>query len=174
MIVESARRVFTKGWCHVFALALNAATGWPLYVGLDKTPEDEDIDPEFIADTFDHVMCMNKSGKLVDISGVFEYEDAPFNSYLEYYEVSRERLLEAIAADNTRFLSPFPKIERAARHAAKTLLEVVKCGSSISSCAPVQTVKVPGPADAPILKTSSGVSTAPTLAQDECVVGPGA
>lgn len=57
---DRARRCFTMGQCHAFAIALNRATGWPILL-------------------FDgwggHVVVQHPSGRVVDIEGFKEPED---------------------------------------------------------------------------------------------------
>lgn len=71
VIDDAAIEAFSYGHCHVLALALHEATGWPLVaIWYDDAPREDDIP--------DHVAVRNPSnGKLVDVSGAYYDSQSP-------------------------------------------------------------------------------------------------
>lgn len=64
IIDEPARRCFTQGQCHSMALALHAATGWPLFIWC--WAEDFDMDE------WTHATVRHPEGFYVDINGAWD------------------------------------------------------------------------------------------------------
>lgn len=70
---EGERETYTQGACHVFALALHRAFGWPMQVVMDdrgephwENPEDPD---DFILQVC-HVYALDEAGMAWDVLGV--------------------------------------------------------------------------------------------------------
>lgn len=131
----NARIAFSRGWCHVFALALHKETGWPLYIGLAGQPGPgfkwENAEDGFIAHHFDHMACQAPDGRYVDILGAHACGESPLSlpwSPMTYFPIEEERLLHLIEYSRKidyGFMPPFRKITKAAKTIVPLLLREV-------------------------------------------------
>jgi len=66
---ENVKAMFTRGHCHVYAIALSERTGWPVVI-LSDGPPTESVRRATVGNgAWIHAVCRTPTGALVDITG---------------------------------------------------------------------------------------------------------
>lgn len=114
VIDDAALEAFHYGYCHVLALELHKATGWPLIaIWYHGNTHDDDFVPE-------HVAVKHPEGWIVDIYGAYDFDSDPGD-----FIISDHRLIDSDTIDEYIDSGYKPLTEEATSLAASLVPEIL-------------------------------------------------